>query len=101
MLVFVLNHPLLGGAGVGGKPLMPCKPRKARLLLKEGKAKVIRKNPFTIKLLYGSSGYKQEIIASIDTGSKKIGCAAIANNKVVYQSEIELRDDVSRKMLQR
>ena len=33
MLVFVLNHY--------GKPLMPCKPRKARLLLKEGKAKVI------------------------------------------------------------
>ncbi len=93
MLVFVLNRH--------GNPLMPCKPRKARLLLKEGKAKVIRKNPFTIKLLYGSSGYKQEVTASIDTGSKKIGCAAIANNKVVYQSEIELRDDVSRRMQQR
>ncbi|MBC8276309.1 MAG: HNH endonuclease [Chloroflexi bacterium] len=93
MLVFVLNHH--------GKPLMPCKPRKARLLLKEGKAKVIRKDPFTIKLYYGSSGYKQEVTASIDTGSKKIGCAATANNKVIYQSEIELRDDVSRKMQQR
>jgi len=93
MLVFVLNRY--------GKPLMPCKPRKARLLLKGGKAKVVRKNPFTIKLLYGSSGYKQKVIAGIDTGSKKIGCAAIANNKVVYQSEIELRDDVSRKMQQR
>ena len=49
MLVFVLNHH--------GKPLMPCSSRKARLLLKEGKAKVIKKNPFAIKLLYGSSGY--------------------------------------------
>ena len=37
----------------------------------------------------------------MDTGNKKIGCAAITNNKVVYQSEVELRDDVSRKMQQR
>ena len=93
MLVFVLNFH--------GEPLMPCSPRRARLLLKEGKAKVIRKNPFTIKLLYGSSGYRQKVTASVDTGSKQIGCAVTANNKVVYQSEIELRDDVSRKMQQR
>jgi hypothetical protein len=58
---------------------MPCKPSKARKLLKEGKAKVIRTMPFTIKLIYGSSGYTQPIIAGMDTGSKVIGCSAIAN----------------------
>ena len=80
---------------------MPCSSRKARKLLKEGKAKVISNMPFTIKLLYGSSGYRQNIVAGMDSGSKTIGSAAIANGKILYQSEIELRGDVSKKMQQR
>jgi len=74
MLVFVINKE--------NRPLMPCKPSRARKLLKEGKAKVVRTIPFTIKLLFGSSGYTQPIIAGMDTGSKIIGCAAIGNGKV-------------------
>lgn len=93
MFVYVLN--------CHGKPLMPTSPAKARLLLKEGKAKVVRKTPFTIKLRFGSSGYKQEVVAGMDTGSSKIGTAAIANGKVIYQAEVTLRTDVSRKMEQR
>lgn len=93
MLVYVINQH--------GKPLMPCVPPKARALLKEGKAKVIRRDPFTIKLLHGSSGYRQEVVAGMDTGSKTVGCAAIANGKVLYQAEVALRDDVSKKMEQR
>lgn len=93
MLVYVLNKD--------GKPLMPCKPQKVRKLLKEGKAKVVSRTPFTIKLLYGSSGYKQTVVAGMDTGSKVVGCAAIANGSVVYQSEVKLRNDVSKKMQQR
>jgi RRXRR protein len=45
MLVYVLNQR--------EKPLMPCAPPKARALLKQGKAKVVRREPFTIKLLHG------------------------------------------------
>ncbi len=93
MLVFVINKH--------GEPLMPCSPRKARLLLSNGQAKVINRTPFTIKLLYGSSGFKQEVVAGMDTGSKVIGCAAISNGVVVYQSEVEVRQDVSKKMQQR
>jgi hypothetical protein len=93
MLVFVLDKH--------GKPLMPCSPPKARALLKQGKAKVIRRDPFTIKLLYGSTGYRQEIVAGMDTGSKTVGCAAISNGQVLYQSEVALRQDVSAKMQQR
>ncbi|MCJ0565334.1 RRXRR domain-containing protein, partial [Enterococcus cecorum] len=37
MQVFVRN--------IQGKPLMPCSNRKARLLLKEGKAKIYQYNP--------------------------------------------------------
>jgi len=33
-----------------GKPLMPCKPAKARKLLRDGKAKVVSHSPFTIQL---------------------------------------------------
>jgi len=93
MEVYVLNKE--------GKPLMPCKPVIARLLLKEGKAKCIRRTPFIIKLLADTTEYKQEVVAGMDTGSKTVGCAAIANGKVVYQSEVQLRQDVSRKMEQR
>jgi 5-methylcytosine-specific restriction endonuclease McrA len=93
MIVYVLN--------CHGKPLMPCKPQRARMLLKEDKAKVITKAPFTIKLSFGSTGYKQPVIAGMDTGSKFIGCAAIANDRVIYQAEVKLRVDVSKKMQQR
>jgi len=75
------------------KPLMPCKPVIARLLLKENKAKVVRKNPFTIQLLYDTTEYKQNITAGMDPGSKKLGCAAITNGKGVY------KDVTKRKLL--
>ena len=80
---------------------MPCQPVIARLLLKEGKAKYIRRTPFTIKLLVDTTEYKQEVVAGMDTGSKTIGCAVTANGKVVYQSEVQVRQDVSKKMEQR
>ena len=93
MFVFVLNK--------NGEPLMPCKPQKARKLLAAGKAKVVTRVPFTIKLTFGSSGYKQPLTGGMDTGSKHVGCAVIGLGKIVYQSQIALRQDVSRKMQQR
>jgi hypothetical protein len=93
MFVFVLNK--------NGKALMPCKPQKARVLLKRGDAKVVKRTPFTIKLIGGSTGYKQPLVAGMDTGSKTVGCAVVGLGKVVYQSQIALRKDVSKKMEQR
>jgi hypothetical protein len=61
--------------------LVPCKPSKARKLLKEGQTQVIIRKPFTIKLLYGSSNYVQTIIAGMDTGSKVIGVCAMSKGK--------------------
>ena len=54
------------------QPLMPCSPRKAKVLLRQSKAKVIRITPFTIKLLYPTGETKQELTLGIDTGSSKI-----------------------------
>lgn len=42
-----------------GKPLMPCSDPIARLLLKQGKAKVKKRDPFTIKLTYETTNYTQ------------------------------------------
>lgn len=92
-MIYVLNR--------FSKPLMPCSARKARILLSQNKAKIIHKTPFTIQLLQGSTGYKQEIIAGLDTGSVVVGCAATANGHVIYQSEVTLRNDISKKMKER
>ncbi len=75
-----------------GKPLMPCKPQKARRLLKEQKAKVVKRTPFTIQLLYGSSGYKQDVILGVDAGSKTIGVSASTENKEVFD-EVEYQGE--------
>jgi len=80
---------------------MSCKPAKAKHLLQAGKAKVVQRTPFTIQLLWDCEENTQEVIAGMDSGSKKIGCAAITNGKVVYASEVELRDDISTKMTRR
>ena len=84
--VYVLNRH--------GEPLMPCSPRKARLLLKEGKAKVKRRTPFTIQLLYGSSGYRQPVTLGVDAGSKTIGLSASTEGKELFAAECTPRNDV-------
>ena len=83
-----------------GQPLMPTERfGKVRRLLKEKKAKVIRRCPFTIKLLYEPETHVvQEVVLGQDTGSKYIGTACIANDKVLYQSEVTLRNDIKKKM---
>lgn len=90
MLVYVLNHQ--------GKKLMPCKPRKARILLRDKKAKVVNLQPFTIQLLYPSSGYVQEVVIGIDKGSKFTGFSCVGNNKVLLSGQINHRTDVKSKM---
>jgi len=80
---------------------MPCSSRKARLLLKQGRAKVVSKCSFTIQLLFGSSGYKQEVKASLIPSSSKVGVACSSLGKCLYSSEVELRQDISKKMKRR
>lgn len=83
-----------------GQPLMPTSRfGKVRRLLKNKKAKVIRSCPFTIKLLYEpESLVVQEVVLGQDTGSKYVGTACVADDKVLYQSKVILRDDIKKKM---
>lgn len=85
-----------------GKPLMPCSDPIARLLLKQGKAKVKKREPFTIKLTYETTNYTQGLTLGVDTGSGTIGTAVSKDNgDIVYMSEVVVRNDITDKMTQR
>lgn len=78
-----------------GQPLMPTENyAKVRILLKNKQAKVIRRCPFTIQLTYNSTDYTQPINLGIDAGSKHIGISATTETKVLYEADVELRNDI-------
>lgn len=88
-MVYVLSQ--------NGQPLMQTiRHGKVRRLLKEGKANVVKKCPFTIRLTYPSGDQTQEISLGIDSGSKYIGISATTQKKVLYEAEVELRNDISK-----
>ena len=71
MRVFVLDNQK--------QPLMPCKPARARKLLRDGKAAVFRRFPFTIILKWRTGGETQPVAINVDPGSKQTGVALIAD----------------------
>lgn len=91
-LVYVLNE--------NGTPLMPCVPVIARLLLKEHKARVVRRTPFTIKLTYRpATEYVQPLTLGQDAGSVIVGVGVTDDEgNTYYASEVELRNDITGKM---
>ena len=93
MNVFVINKQ--------GEALMPCKPRKAKILLREGKAKVVKRNPFTIQLKHGSTGYKQDLTLGVDTGHREVGISVVSETKEVFSAVANMRNDISDKMTTR
>ena len=87
-MVYVLNN--------NGQPLMPTERySKVRRLLKSGQAKVIDCCPFTIQLLYESTDVTQPVNLGIDAGSKTIGVSATTKDKVLYEAEVSLRNDIT------
>ena len=86
-MVYVLN--------INRQPLMPTENyAKVRILLKCGKARVVKRCPFTIQLLYDTASYTQEITLGVDSGSKHIGLSATTKDKVLLESDVELRNDI-------
>lgn len=78
-----------------GKPIMPTENHaKVRLLLKYGKAKVVKRTPFTILLLTSSKTYRQNITLGIDAGSKHVGMSATTEKKELFSAELNPRNDV-------
>jgi 5-methylcytosine-specific restriction endonuclease McrA len=93
MKVFVLSKE--------GKPLMPTTPRRARMWLEAKRARVVRRDPFTIRLRFATKAHVQPARVGVDTGSKDVGIAATTNGTVVFQAEVHLRDDITEKLRQR
>lgn len=89
MYVYVLSK--------GGEPLMPTnRCGWVRRALKSGKAKVVRRTPFTIQLTYDTTDYTQPVTLGIDAGSKHIGVSASTDKRELFSACLEQRADVSK-----
>ncbi|MBR8841156.1 MAG: HNH endonuclease [Stigonema ocellatum SAG 48.90 = DSM 106950] len=93
MKVYVINKH--------GRPLMPTTPRKARILLKEGKAKIHSRTPFTIQLIYGSSGYVQPGTLGIDAGYQNIGYSVVNEKEELIGGEVKMLQGMSERLTER
>jgi 5-methylcytosine-specific restriction endonuclease McrA len=76
-------------------PVMPCRPARARLLLKRGRAAVLRRSPFVLIL----KGAKPDVVVTplrlkIDPGSQTTGLALVADTTPV-QATVASRDPAS------
>ena len=80
---------------------MPTYPAKARHLLEKGKAKVVKRTPFTIQLTYPTGEARQSITLGVDPGSKHIGMSASTKKAELLASEVELRQDISKNIAER
>jgi len=85
-VVYVLNKK--------GKPLMPCSPGKARLLLKGNKANVVKRTPFTIQLTIATGETIQPVTLGVDSGYSHIGLSVITKKQEVYSADVKLRCDI-------
>lgn len=78
------------------KPLSPCKPEVARLLLKVGKAAVFRRYPFTIILKKVVEAKPEPLELKLDPGSKVTGIAIKQGNKIIFGAELQHRGQQSK-----
>ncbi|MCP4347737.1 MAG: HNH endonuclease [Desulfobacterales bacterium] len=94
MKVFVLD--------TNENPLNPCRPSRARQLLKQGKAAVFRRFPFTVILKYKVDKVPEPLRVKIDPGSRKTGIAVVNDDtgEIVFAGEIEHRGSLIKKNLE-
>jgi len=78
-----------------GKPLMPTKrPGRVRRWLKSGRAKVVRREPFTIRLTDLTGGYTQPLTAGMDLGTAHVGVSVVSGTQEMFAGEFKLRTDI-------
>lgn len=93
-MVYVLNK--------NGQPLMPTtRYGKVRRMLNSKQAKVIKRYPFTIQLLYETTDIVQPVSLGVDAGSKTIGTSVTTETAELYASEVKLRTDVVKNLFSR
>ena len=85
-----------------GKLLMPTKRfGKVRRLLKEEKAKVVKREPFTIQLLYETTEFTQPVTLGIDSGYEHIGFSAVTEKEELIAGEVEMLSGMAERNEQR
>lgn len=91
-MVFVLNK--------NKKPLSPCNEAVARKLLKENKAIIHKRYPFTIRLkeLKQIENSNQEYRLKIDYGSRYTGLAILNNENVVWLAQLWHKTNIKSKL---
>jgi 5-methylcytosine-specific restriction endonuclease McrA len=77
---------------------MPTTQHTGKKLLKEGKAIVVQRCPFTIQLNYATGETLQPIKLGIDPGYTNIGFSATTDRLEVINGTLTLRQDVSNKL---
>ncbi len=85
-----------------GRPLAPCRPARARLLLTQGKAAVWRRYPFTLRLKVAHLEEVTELLrVKADPGSQTSGLAVVndVSGEVVWAGEVTHRGDQVKKRL--
>jgi 5-methylcytosine-specific restriction endonuclease McrA len=80
---------------------MPTTQHTGKKLLKDGKAHVVQRCPFTIQLNYATGETRQPIKLGIDIGYTKIGFSAKTDKLEVINGTLTLRKDVSNKLAAR
>ncbi|MGI9862922.1 RNA-guided endonuclease IscB, partial [Moorella naiadis] len=74
-----------------GQPLMPTERHgKVRRMLKDGRAKVVKARPFTIRLNYETTNYTQPVTLGVDAGYETVGLSAISSGKELFSAECTL-----------
>ena len=74
---------------------------RVRHLLTEHKAIVVNYHPFTIKLIYECPNGTQDVSLGVDAGSKHVGLSATTKNMVLFEAQLELRNDIVKKLATR
>ena len=78
-----------------GKPIMPTtRHGMVRRLLREHKARIIRKCPFTIQLSYECANITQSISLGVDTGFENVGISATTEKDVLFEAKAKVRTDI-------
>ena len=95
MMVYIIDKE--------GRPLMPTKRYgKVKWLLRRKQAKVVKRSPFTIQLLYEPQTHcTQPVTLGVDAGSKHVGLSASTEKEELFSAEMTLRDDIPQLMTAR
>ncbi len=87
MLVYVQDK--------NSRPLMPTKRLgMVRRWLKSGRAQVVQREPFTIRLTDLTGGCTQHLSAGVDLGTAHVGVSVISHTQEVFAAEFQLRSDI-------